>query len=171
MSNMKFNIANAQRQSGVILIIVLVFLIAITLLTTSAMRSSNLGLTMAANEESRVAADQATQAIADAVVSNPASTPVTGGSGFTACTAFEAACDTNNLTIASTELSSAVGAGYLSARVQRSGLAFSPPPRAVESSIDKFTSASFTVTTTFDRIDEGLGFQQVSQGVLVLVPK
>ena len=48
---------------------------------------------------------------------------------------------------------------------------FRPPPRVVESSIDKFTSACFRVTTTYDRMDEGLGRQQVTEGVLVLVPK
>ena len=41
----------------------------------------------------------------------------------------------------------------------------------VESSIDKFTSASFTVVTEYDRVDEGLGRQQITEGVLVLVPK
>jgi hypothetical protein len=55
--------------------------------------------------------------------------------------------------------------------VERVGPIFRPPPRVVESSIDKFTSAGFRVTTTYDRMDEGLGRQQVSQGVLVLVPK
>jgi len=45
-----------------------------------------------------------------------------------------------------------------------------PPPRAVESSIDKFTAASFQVITTYDRVDEKLGRQQITEGVLVLVP-
>lgn len=171
MTKINYFSAKRQQQSGAILVIVLVFLIAITLLTTSAMRSSNLGLTMAANEESRVAADQAAQAIADAVVANPSSTPVVGDTGFTVCTANETGCNRNDLPVENDALSGSVDSGHLTARVERSGLAFSPPPRAVESSIDKFTSASFTVTTTFDRIDDGLGYQQVTEGVLVLVPK
>ena len=68
-------------------------------------------------------------------------------------------------------LESAVANGYISARVRREDPFLRPPPRVVESSIDKFTSAGFRVTTTYDRMDEGLGRQQVSQGVLVLVPK
>ena len=60
---------------------------------------------------------------------------------------------------------------HLSARVERTGGTFQPPPRAVESSIDKFTSASFKVTTTFDRVDEGLGRQAITEGIMVLVPK
>ena len=71
------------RQDGAILVISLVILIAITLLTISSMRSSNIGLRMAQNEESRIAAVQGAQALADAIVSDPQTTPVIGGTGFT----------------------------------------------------------------------------------------
>ena len=46
-----------HRQRGAILVIALIFLVAITLYTVSSMRSSNIGLFMAQNEESRVAAE------------------------------------------------------------------------------------------------------------------
>ena len=159
-----------QRQGGAILVVALVFLIAITLFTVSSMRASKLGLFMAQNEESRIAAVQAAQALADAIVANPASTPVVGRAGFTACTAGQLNCDRNNLPVEDAFLAGHIAQDYLSARVQRTGQVFRPPPRAVESSIDKFTSASFAVTTTFDRMEDGLGRQQVTEGVLVLVP-
>ena len=54
-----------QRQNGAILVITLVFLLAISLLTVSSMQSSNIGLFMAQNEESRIAAAQGAQALAD----------------------------------------------------------------------------------------------------------
>ena len=171
MSNQTFNRTSKARQSGAILVITLVFLAVITILTLSSMRSSKLGLFMAANEESRVAADQAAQALADAIVANPASTPVVGFSGYTFCTAGQANCNRNDLPVTDSMLASDVASSYMSARVERTGITFRPPPRAVESSIDKFSSASFTVTTTFDRVDDGLGYQQVTEGVLVLVPK
>ena len=75
MSNTIKYTGNRKRQSGAILVIALVFLIAITLLTTSSMRSSNMGLLMAQNEEARVAADQAAQALADVIVDFIAGTP------------------------------------------------------------------------------------------------
>ena len=167
----RIRVATRQKQSGAILVIALMFLIAITLFTISSMRSSNIGLLMAQNEESRVAAIQAAQALADVIVANPASTPVIGKTGFTACTVGQQNCDRDNLPVDDAELATSVANLHLSARVERTGIAFRPPPRAVESSIDKFSSASFRVTTTFDRIDEGLGRQQVTEGVLVLVPK
>jgi hypothetical protein len=194
MSNTTKCIGNRKRQSG-ILVIALVFLVAITLLTTSSMRSSNMGLLMAQNEEARVAADQAAQALADVIVANPVSTPVVGQTGFTFCTDGMATgtttepvnaegttpvntdpyttdhCDRTDLPVDNPMLADAIAQRYMTARVQRTGNVYTPPPRVVESSMDKFTSASFTVTTTFDRVEDGLGYQQVTEGVLVLVPK
>jgi len=165
ISNLRFN------QSGAILVIALMFLVAITLLTVSSMRSSNIGLHMAQNEESRITATQAAQALADAIVANPASTPVTGSTGYTVCTAGQLNCNRVDLPVENPILAAEIAANYISARVQRTGEEFRPPPRIVESSIDKFSSASFTVTTTYDRVEDGLGRQQVTEGVLVLVPK
>ena len=164
-------ITTGNRQQGAILVVALMFLIAITLLTLSSMRATNIGLYMAQNEESRIAAEQAAQALADAIVANPGSTPVYGMQGFTACTAGETDCDRYDLPVGDAVLEAAVASDHIRARVERVEPIFRPPPRVVESSIDKFTSAGFRVTTTYDRMDEGLGRQQVSQGVLVLVPK
>ncbi len=160
-----------HKQGGAILVIALMFLVAMTLLTVSSMRSSNIGLHMAHNEESRIAATQAAQALADAIVANPSSTPVVGKTGYTACTAGQLNCDRVDLPVENPILAAGIAANYISARVQRTGEEFRPPPRIVESSIDKFSSASFTVTTTYDRVEDGLGRQQVTEGVLVLVPK
>ena len=160
-----------RRQGGAILVIALMFLVAITLFTISSMRSSSIGLFMAQNDESRIAAEQAAQALADAIVASPASTPVVGEPGYTACTAGETGCTRNDLPVNDPVLASAVANDYIQARVERTGTLFRPPPRVVETSIDKFTSASFRVVTTYDRIDEGLGHEQVTEGVLVLVPK
>ena len=160
-----------QKQGGAILIVALMFLVAITLFTISSMRSSNIGLFMAQNDESRIAAEQAAQALADAIVASPASTPVVGSPGYTACTAGETGCDRNDLPVTDPVLASAIANDYIQARVERTGTLFRPPPRVVETSIDKFTSASLRVVTTYDRIDEGLGHEQVTEGVLVLVPK
>ena len=165
------NITSVRKQNGAILVIALMFLVAITLFTVSSMRSSRIGLLMAQNEESRISAVQAAQALADAIVANPASTPVVGKVGYTACTAGQYNCNRNDLPVNNDILKRAIDLNYLTAKVERTGTIFRPPPRVVESSIDKFTSASFTVVTEYDRVDEGLGRQQITEGVLVLVPK
>ena len=160
-----------RKQQGAILIVALMFLIAITLYTLSSMGSANIGLYLAQNEESRISAEQAAQALADAIVSTPASTPVVGQSGFTACTANETGCNRNDLAIVNAVLASQVTANHMQARVERTGSDFQPPPRVFDTSIDKFTSATIRVTTTYDRVGEGLGRQQDTERVLVLVPK
>ena len=160
-----------RKQNGAILIIALMFLVAIMLYTLSSMGSSNIGLYLAHNEESRIAAEQAAQALADAIVSTPASTPVVGQSGYVSCTAGQSGCNSNALTVVNPTLAGQVAANHMQARVERTGAEFQPPPRVVETSIDKFVSATFRVTTTYDRVGEGLGREQVTEGVLVLVPK
>ena len=159
-----------RRQNGAILVMTMIFLAAISILAVSSMQSGNIGLYMAQNEESRIAAVQGAQALADAIVSNPASTPVIGGPGFTICTFGEVNCNRTDLPIENNYLASAVAKGFISARVQRDGPLLRPPPRSIESSIDKFTAASFEVTTTYDRTEEQLGRQQITEGVLVLIP-
>ena len=162
--------ATIRRQSGVILVTSLVFLIAITLLAVTSMRSSNIGLHMAQNEESRIVALQGAQALADAIVSDPNTTLVIGEPGFTTCTATETNCQRNDLTMTNAIMAEYTGSGIISARVERMFPALRPAPRGVESSMDKFVAASFEVRSTYDRVSEGLGKQTIVEGILVLVP-
>ena len=162
--------ATFRRQSGVILVTSLVFLIAITLLAIASMRSSTIGLHMSQNEESRIVAIQGAQALADAIVSDPNTTPVIGEPGFTICTATQTNCTRNDLTMTNAIMAQYTTSGVVSARVERMFPALRPAPRGVESSMDKFVGASFEVTSTYDRVAEGLGKQTVVEGILVLVP-
>ena len=97
------------RQRGSVLVITMLFLIAISMLAVSSMQSSNIGLYMAQNEESRITAAQGAQALADAIVANPAATPVVGGSGFTICTPGETDCDRSDLPITNAILAATRG--------------------------------------------------------------
>ncbi len=162
--------ATFRRQSGVILVTSLVFLVAITLLAIASMRSSTIGLHMSQNEESRIVAIQGAQALADAIVSDPKTTPVIGDPGFTICTATEVNCQRNDLTMSNAIMAQYANSGVVTARIRRMFPALRPAPRGVESSIDKFVGATFEVTATYDRSDEGLGKQTVVEGILVLVP-
>jgi Tfp pilus assembly protein PilX len=159
-----------KRQNGAVLIVALLFLVAISLLTLASMRASNIGLRMAHNEESSVVANQGAQALADFVVSRSETTPVTGTAGFTICTTHEPNCDRNDLPVNNAALAGGVAARQVSVRVQRMAPAFRPPPRTVGASLDKFTSASFRVSATYDRTTDLLGQQQIVEGVMILVP-
>lgn len=164
-------IMNRDKQRGAILMTALIFMVVVTMLGMTSMRSSTLGVRMAHNEESRFTAIQAAQAMSETVVASPAATPVIGDVGFTNCTPGEAGCTTYAVALPPGYVDNEVGSGHLSARVERMAPAEKPPPRVLESSIDKFSAASFRVTASYDRSDEGLGQAQVIEGVLVLVPR
>lgn len=156
-------------QRGAALITALVFLGVITLLSVTSMRESTIGVRMAQNEEARLSGIQAAQALTEAVVATPAATPVIGGVGFSICTVGEPGCNAYGIPLPA-QIANEVARGHLSARVQRMTPSEKPPPRVLESSIDKFSAASFQVAATFDRTDEGLGSVQLVEGMIVLVP-
>jgi hypothetical protein len=161
----------SRKEAGATLVAALVFLAIISLLSMTAMRSSTAALRMAQNEEARFAAIQVAQAITEAIVGSPASTPVIGGAGFSNCTAGEVGCNRYAVVLPAGLVADEVAAGHLSARVERLTPPEKPPPRVLESSIDKFSAASFQIIATYDRTDERLGQAQLVEGLLVLVPK
>ena len=162
-------IYSRSSQSGVILVIVLVFLGVITLLSMTLMRGSTTGIYMAQNEEARYAGIQEAQALTEAIVSDPATTPVIGGAGFSNCTVAEPGCDRYVVPLPA-YLDNQVTLGHLSARIERLSPPSKPPPRVIESSIDKFSAASFQIRATYDRSAEGLGRVELNEGIIVLVP-
>lgn len=163
--------ATRSGQRGAILVTALIFLAVVTMLGLTSMRSGTLGVRMAHNEEARFTAIETAQALTEVVVGTPASVPVIGTSGFTNCTAGESGCNRYSVLVPSGHVGSEVGSGHLSARVERLAPDERPPPRVLESSLDKFSAASFRVISTYDRGDEGLGRAQVVEGILVLVPR
>lgn len=156
-------------QSGAILVIAMVFVGVITLLSMSSMRGSTTGIHLAQNEEARFAGIQEAQALTEAIIGDPATTPVIGGAGFSICTVGVADCDRYDIVLPA-YLENEVALGHLRARIERLSPPTKPPPRAVESSIDKFSAASFQVTATYDRSAEGLGRVELAEGIIVLVP-
>ncbi|HMB74014.1 MAG TPA: PilX N-terminal domain-containing pilus assembly protein [Gammaproteobacteria bacterium] len=160
-----------RRERGAALVTALIFLIIISVLSISSMRAGSLGVRMAQNEEARLSAVQVAQALTEAIVGTPAATPVIGGAGFSNCTAGEPGCSINNVVPPAGWLANEVAAGHLSARVERLSPPDKPPPRAIATSIDKFSAASFQLIANYDRSDEGLGSVELTEGLLVLVPR
>jgi hypothetical protein len=161
---------NFSKQSGAILVTSLIFLVVFIVLSLSAMHGSTLELRMANNKEASVAAFQATQAMADAIVAFPSTTPVKGGPGYITCTPLEPGCNENDLALPGGLYAPEIAAGYLSARIERLNPEWRPPPRGIESSVDKFKAAAYQVGSSFDRADDGLGAHETVEGILILVP-
>jgi len=158
------------RQSGSVLLVSIIFLLVLGLLGLASMSTSRIELRLANNTESQTSADQAVQALADAVVAIPAMTPVVGSAGYTLCTPGVLPCNAESLYMPAGDLAAAVAAGYLRGSAVMTAPSNSPPPRGLGFSADKFTATGFEMNATFDRAAAGLGTADITQGILIVMP-
>ena len=167
---MNREITLAHKQQGAVLMISAVMLVVIGMLTMSLMGMSRMEVRMATNEEFRVNAIQASQSSNEAIISNPSTTPVVGGVGYKLCTTNLASCDQYTLVMPTAEMQALISEDHLSAVAFRGEPLFRNPPRGTDWSLDKFTSTTFTVQSTFDRTADGQGAAQVEEGLVVMLP-
>lgn len=166
-------------QRGAALVIALVFLIAITLLGLTSIRSSTMELRMAMNEETRITALEQAQAMIDLVKSDEDNLPVqTGVAGSTVnCYVVDNYTPPSNIpcTHATKTVNLDTETGQLDGNVYtlvtRLTPATSPAPRGLGMSGDKFDVALFGVVGGYDRSDEGLGASEIEQGLIKPLPK
>jgi hypothetical protein len=167
---MRLGTQMAASQRGGVLLVALVFLVVLGLFGLTSMQSSRLQLRMANNEEVRINAHQAAQALVDAVAGTPDMTPVIGAAGYTLCTPGQPDCDNESLFMPDGDLADEVDDGHLWGTAVMTAPTNSPPPRGLGFSADKFTSTAFQVETTYDRADDGLGRADVTAGLIILTP-
>lgn len=162
-----------DKQRGAALITALIFLIIITMLSLSSMRSSMMELRQASNDEIRAAAFQNAQTLIDAVLDTPSAMPVVGDVGFRNCsgdfTGYN--CDGTGLSLPDGLYAAELADESVRVVVERLGPTFRPPPRGLGTSARMLTAAAFRIDASFDRGDQGQGHAEVTQGVLIVVPK
>lgn len=146
---------NIQQQRGVVLLTSLSFLVIITIIAVSAMRSSNSDLRIAGVHEENMAARQVAQAAIDNIMENYESNfTVTGNVGTTAT-----ATPTTDLPAFS----------YTQMTLTEKGI--KSPPRGLGVSKDKFATALFEVRSVYDDTGNNKGRQELNQGMLLLIQK
>ncbi len=153
----------------------LVFLLLMTIVAISAMKTGIFELLMSSNEQARIEAFQRAQSIMDDIFSEPDNIPVTGNIGDRFCdttaTVGSNDCVKNEISIA-TGLAAA-GNETVDYYVQRVGPLYSPPPRLRSTagfSASAYTSARFEIDVDYDGTQDRAGRSQLAQGVLVLLP-
>jgi hypothetical protein len=159
-----------KRQEGAVLMISAIMLVVIGMLTMSLLGLTRMQVRMATNEESRVNAVQSAQSANEAIISNPSTTPVIGGVGYQLCTTNIADCDQYTLVMPTPEMEALVTDNYLRAIAFRGAPLFRNPPRGTDWSLDKFTSTTFTLGSTFDRTADGQGAATIQEGLVVMIP-
>lgn len=161
-----------DHQEGAALITALIFLVLITMLSLSSMRSSMLEMRQAQNDEIRIAAFEGAQAVIDAVLDSPTNMPVVGGIGYTICSGNwqEKGCG-QAIALPGGLYQAEMEGGSIAVRVERLGPEFRPPPRGLGSSARMLTAAAFQIEATYDLVDQRRGHSEITQGVLIVVPK
>lgn len=165
-----------SRQSGVVLVVALVLLVAITLLSLAGMSTTTLELLMATNQQVRINAFQQAEAGIDAVSSDLDNFAVTGAVGNNRCTpnfhdsryeeniSSEIVCGPNDLDVPTDydRTNSRAFVARLTPRLQAA-------PRFIETSADKLKVATFKIDSRFDARQERGGRAEHIQGMLVTV--
>lgn len=162
--------ANLKKQRGGSLLVAIIFMLLLGMMGMIGMQTSRLQLRMANNVEVKANAEQAAQALVDAVAANPAMTPVVGDVGYTLCTPGGPDCDDESIYMPPGELETEVTDGHLSGSAVVTSPPNSPPPRGLGFSADKFAGSGFRVTSDYDRADDGLGRATITQGLVVVTP-
>lgn len=157
-----------HRQNGVALVTVLTILVIATIASLAGIRASRLEMRMASNAENKLQSVQAAQALGDAIYADPDLVPVIGDTGFRICTATVADCDRNTIVVPGA-FDAHLANGELTAVVSQEGTGM--VPRGLETSADHFDGVRFSVRTTFDRTNAGLGRAEIEQGILILTPR
>lgn len=169
--------ASRTAQRGIALVVALIFLIVISIIGVTAVKFTSADVRSALNDEYRITAFQNAQSVLDAIVSDPANTPVVGTGGFTICTAgmtptTAVPCDPTDFIVMSDPLfDDAIDAGEVTASVQLLGFGRAPPrSRGRPSSAAMFRAANFRLQSTYDKTASGQGRTVINQGLLLLVP-
>lgn len=159
----------ASSQQGAALFMALMFLVIITMLSLSAMRSSVMELRMAGNAESKAAAMQRAQSIIDATVARPSNTPVVGDVLETTCLPGSS-CTRNNISLKDGAMfQDEVDNGFIDVTVTRLAPLSKPAPRTQGYSLKGFQVATFQVQGQYDAASAGLGRAEIVEGLLVLI--
>ena len=167
--------SNNLKTKGAALVTSLVLLMALTMVSLSAIQSTSVQMQISGNDEATIEADQYAQSVVDAVIENGSNFVVGAGNGYTICAAAETGC--SQATIALTDpmfTSTSVGVSAtngVQAKVELLKTAAAPRMGAGASSATAFQGAYFTVTGRYDKTTDNRGKSNVVQGFVMLIPK
>lgn len=173
LESVEKGLRSARCQRGAILMVSLMFLLLLTIIAVSAMKTGIFELLMASNEQSRVEAFQRAQSIVDDIFANPDNIPIYGNVDDRFCsTAPLDATDCVKTEISIDADLDVKGNEKINYYVQRVGPLYSPPPRVktLTVSATAYTSARFEIAVDYDGTKDRAGRAQLGQGVLVILP-
>lgn len=157
-----------SRQKGVVLVVAMVLLVAITLLSLAGISTTTLELMMATNQQARTDAFQQAEAGIDAVSRNLDNFAVSGPVGSERCTPgfddTDVNCGSPDLTVPADydQTHSRAAVGRLPPLLQAA-------PRFIETSAEKLKVATFKIDSRYDARESRRGRAEHNQGIIVTV--
>jgi len=164
-----------HKQTGAVLILAMLFMLLLAMVAGTVMQTGVQEFQMAGNNQFREEAFQRAQAIAEELSENLDNFPVTGGVGYTICTATDTDTDCNGTNVLTVPGSATAPAGVvLNYQVERQAPLFveSLPFRQSESEVSSspaFDAAIFEVAVNINGAPVRLGNAGVVQGVAIRV--
>jgi len=164
-----------NKQQGMVLVVALVLLVAVTLLSLAGISTTRLELMMATNQQARVNAFQQAQTGIAAVGSEMVNFQVTGGVGNVRCTVGfddsryynatdEVSCGASDLVVPSD-----YDLAHSRAAVRRLAPLLQSAPRFIETSVEKLKVATFQIDSRYDARDQRRGRAEHNQGIIITV--
>jgi Tfp pilus assembly protein PilX len=157
-----------KNNHGAALITSLVLLVALTMISLSAMQSTSVQLQISGNDEAGVEADQFAQSIVDAILVNAATLPVAPNTGYTLCYITGTGCDAVALSLTSGMFSTS-GVQAKVEYLKTGALPRTGPSRV--SSAQQFQAAYYEVRGEYDATSNGRGKSDIVQGIFVKITK
>lgn len=161
------------KNQGAALVTSLVLLMALTMLSLSAIQSTSVQLQISGNDEATIEADQYAQSVIDAVIETSTNFVVGTSNGYTVCAANESGC--NATTIALTDpmftnvgVTSTTG---VQAKVVLIKTSTAPRLGNTASSAAAFSGAYFSIHGRYNETANNRGQSNVVQGFVMIYPK
>jgi type II secretory pathway component PulJ len=151
--------ASRARQSGAVLIVSLLLLMAVTVLSSTAVSTSIMELRMSNNTESNVNTFQTAMAAVDFVLSDSSNLPTSGPLNVPVA-----------VTLAGTPFDTSTGE-VITASVSRVEDCGPPPRMRNATSMIAYSSFSYRVTADVNKNSSGMGQAGMVQGYLLFGPK
>jgi len=166
---------HSQKNKGAALVTSLVLLLALTMVSLSAIQTSSVQVQISGNDAATLEADQYAQSVVDAVIEDPTNFVVGASSGFTVCAATASDCNQVSIPLKDTMFTSLQGGVNdttgVQAKVKLVKTGTAPRLGAKASSATAFSGAYFAINGSYNETSNDGGRSRVVQGFVMIYPK
>ncbi len=167
---------HSQKHKGAALVTSLVLLLALTMISLSAIQTSAIQVQISGNDGSTLEANQYAQSVIDAVIETPTNFVVGASNGYTVCAATASGCDQVSIPLKDYSMFTSIKGGIsdttgVQAKVKLVKTGTAPRLGAKASSATAFSGAYFAINGSYNETSNDGGRSSVVQGFVMIYPK